>query len=138
MWELLRILFLGKVVALTPAGVTLTSDLQEFSAREPLEVITEGANLRLDVSSLLRAHGAAEAFEISDKLFPSGCIKAEGVLTNGDSHYFSLQTTSYAPESVELILQSPTVRVGMRFKLFRLSSCRRVERSSLTWRNLNL
>lgn len=77
MKDVLLMLLFSKVVALTPQPVDLLGAL-ELRPATPLEAITSGASIEIEVSHLLGdAKGVVETDRKVKALFPAGSIEAE-------------------------------------------------------------
>lgn len=82
MKDLFLILLFSKTLLLTPEPINITGSY-ELSPNEPLSAITEGANLAIDVSSIIKPHKNEDIDVFHNRLFtkfPENSIKA--ILTN--------------------------------------------------------
>ena len=117
MKEFFLILFFSKTILLTPDPINLHGRL-ELAPDKPIEAITSGASIQVDVSSMVGWNGKEDILvfrkKISD-LFPLGTIKAklvgkgkEVTLSYHGDHQFnkdhvmlSLYADNGVPSSVE-------------------------------------
>lgn len=118
MKEFFLILFFSKTVLLTPNPIMLNGEIQ-LIPKDPLEAITTGASIQIDVSSMIK-QGEDEGFLEFDKRllesFPAGAINAkligndktevmltyEGAsLTNKESTMLSLYSEGGVPTDIE-------------------------------------
>lgn len=79
MIEFLFALFFAKAVLLTPQPVDINSRL-ELTPGEPLTVVSTGAHLEIDVTSMVPAEQRKDLFRHWSEIeagFPSGAIEAE-------------------------------------------------------------
>ena len=77
MKDFLLALFLSKIIALTPQPVDILGTL-EIRPTEPIEAITSGASIEIEVSHLLgEKRGIDETNRELEALFPAGTIEAE-------------------------------------------------------------
>ena len=139
MWELVLILFFGKMVALTPEPITLQVAAAEFTPEAPLRAITSGAHLRVDVSKTVAAQDVESARKQADLKFPAGCVRATLLTRGGISYPLNAQGVSYAPNSIELTLSAEDgLPTDVDFARVRVSSCAQVEGAHVRWRNHKL
>jgi len=80
MKEFFLMLFFAKSILLTPGGVDLTNEWTQIPLKEPLEAITGGAAIYVDVTKHLDADASIDKL---DAKFPAGTVKARLVQKDG-------------------------------------------------------
>ena len=110
MKEFFLILFYSKVVLLTPAPVDVLGQM-EIAPAEPLEAITRGANIQIDVSSYtgglsLKNTGIVELRQAVRNKIPEGSVTA--TLYSAQGHKIELHDSgiSLGPEDARLIFHA--------------------------------
>jgi hypothetical protein len=126
------ILFLSKVVLLTPQPITITPRWTEVRLVQPISAVSPGAVLFVDVS---RIPGATRDFAALDKMFPAGTIEAE--LIEKDGHSITLRSSGVAlgDDTVEILLSDSRTPIGVEFSRLRVRSTNDLEGVQLRWQN---
>jgi len=139
MKEFLLILLFGKSVLLTPVPVVLHGSM-ELQPEAPIEAITSGASIQIDVSSIVSwdtKEGILEFRQRLKKQFPPGSIKAElfgdgnkkTTLTYKGNHLFN-------KDSVMLSLYGDNgVPTDVEFKKVILTSSIELKGVKVLWKN---
>lgn len=136
MLDFFLILFLGKTEALTSTPIALGKVSVEIRPAKPIAAITTGAQILLDISSLIPNSDLMQARTASRQVFPEGCIR--GTLKNDDGKSVEIQSNgiSWMPGSVDLIVASPIgVPKDTPFSSLVISSCREIPNAILRWQN---
>ena len=128
MKEFFLILFFAKSILLTPSSVDLTSEWTQIPLVEPLEAITSGAVIYVDVTKYVNADASIDRL---DSTFPAGTVKARLVQKDGqetllvnssaysfkkDKVYLSLDAAAGVPtdnEYTELFIRSTNPLSGV-------------------------
>ena len=138
MKELFLILLFSKTVLLTPVPIDLYGQLDLIPER-PLEAITSGASIQIDVSSRISWDGE-DIFDFRQKLsdiFPPGTIEAE-LKGSHDEKVILVYTghTEFNDESVRLLLYAePGVPLDVEFEKVSIKSSIRFEGVRIFWKN---
>ncbi|MBU2714151.1 hypothetical protein [Zooshikella harenae] len=140
MLNFLLILFFSKTVLLTPdyIDVDSTADGYTFILQEPINAITQGASIQIDVTKMLDPFSKGDLFKvrsaISD-LFKSGSI--EVTLGEGDEavRLEYKGSTLISNDRVSLALVGDNIPTGIDFTKLVLKTEVKLERIKIYWKN---
>jgi hypothetical protein len=141
MIEFLRILFLGKMLLITPQPVDLDG-MVEFKLGEPLTAITAGATLEIDVSSMISKRREEPIIDFRrrvDEAFPAGTVEATLFGENVRVEMPYTGNYAYSDAGVTLLLQSKDgVPTGVEFSRLTITSQSTLRSIAVRWRNHQL
>ena len=127
-----KLLLFLETVLLTPAPVTIGDEWVTVNPQEPLEAITGGAAIYVEVTE----HAKPLEIERARKEFPTGMIKGELETANGMTISLTNVGTSLSRHAVRLVVASDTpVPVGLEFTVVRLKSAIPLEGVDVYWKN---
>lgn len=136
MIELLRMLILGKVIALSPVQADLTQTPVLFSSKELLTAVNAGAYASIDVSAAIPVANAPKDPKQLQVIFPSGCIRAEGIGSNGAAIALSSQTIAISAGNTFIDLsEAGGANPKTSFNAIRVSACHTIPQVSVKWHN---
>jgi hypothetical protein len=139
MKDFFLILFFSKVVVLTPGPIDIV-DSVTLQLGSPISAVTEGAQLRIDVSEQMSEQ--SQDLQISSILerlrqrFPSGSLSARLITPEGEE--LVLDTVSGATDgsSAELILSSSNgVKTNLEFTQVKIVTSRELRCVTISWQN---
>ena len=138
MIEFIKILFLAKVIVLTPEPVTIEDQLS-IDAQSPIKAITTGASIRIDISEQVRFNiGNKDMFESYDfmkKNFPSGSVRVE---LHSKDQIVVLDRISYfsGKEKLGLNVSSKTgVPTDLEFTRIVINTSVSLKNTVVSWKN---
>jgi len=127
-----KLLFFLKTVLITSSPIALGDEWVVVTPQEPLEAITGGAAIYVDVSKYVDPLD----FEKGEKRLPVGLVEGELETTSGKTIFLRSAGTSHANDSVRLIVTSGApIPVGVEFVKVRLKSERPLEGVNVYWKN---
>lgn len=139
MKELFLILFFSQTVLLTPEPVDLDG-IMKLTPEKPLEAITHGASLQIDVSSMIAWREKENILSFRSRLtalFPPGSIEAELIGKDNESillHYEGEH--QFNRNSVMLSLYADDrVPTNLEFKQVILKSYIELKGVQVYWKN---
>lgn len=134
MREFLLTLLLGKTIILTPSPVELTGDWLEIRLDAPLEAVTSGANIGVDVYEVTEGERDIERL---DELFPPGVIVAKMISKEGDEIVLTnVSAYSFGENSTWILLVGKKpVPTRIEFVTVFLRSEVEIEKVKVIWRN---
>jgi hypothetical protein len=116
--------------------VTIGSEPLTLSAPEPLEVVTSGAHLLIDISELIENKELLAVRSEVDRKFPSGCVRASMTQEGAEPVVLDQQFVSWSEEAVYLMLASDApISEDLVFSTGTVSSCNPIEHTSVIWVN---
>ena len=134
MKEFFLALFFAKSMLLTPGGVDLINEWKKIPLHEPLEAITRGAAIYVDVSTHV---DAGLSIDRLDETFPAGMVEVRLVHKDGQETLLTNSSAySFEDGKVYLILNAADgVPTGKEFTGLYVRSAKPLSRVSLVWRN---
>lgn len=136
MKEFLAILFLSKVILLTPAAVDLNSKWFEITPRHSLKAVTSGAHISVDLTA--EARGTRD-FAALEALFPKGTIEAKMVTESGQEVTLCDGGHWRSKDTVGVTLGGcPSLSTDVRFTKVLVRSARPLHGVTITWCNFML
>lgn len=138
MKDFFLILLFSKTVLLTPDPINLHGRL-ELVPDKPIEAITSGASIQLDVSSMAAWNGKEDILAFRKRLsdlFPSGTIKAK-LVGNGEEVTLSYQGNhQFNKDNVMLSLYTDDgIPTGVEFTKVIIESSIKLNRIKVYWKN---
>lgn len=134
MKEFFLMLFFAKSVLLTPGGVDLANEWMEIPLVEPLEAITSGAAIYVDVTKHI---GPAASIDKLDATFQAGTVKARLIQKDGKETLLG-NRSAYSFEEGKVYLSLDTidgVPTGKEFVELYVRSAKPLSGVSLVWTN---
>lgn len=133
MKEFFAILFLSKIVLLTPQPIFLGTQWREVKLAEPLSAVTRGAVMFVDVTNV---PGATRDFRVIDQMFPAGTVEAELFEKGGGSIVLrSSGGAALSKSAIELLVYNTATPVGVEFTRLRVRSNRDLKNVQIRWQN---
>lgn len=134
MKEFFLILFFSKTILLTPGSVDLNNEWTQITLQEPLEAITGGAAIYIDVTKYAGADGSIDKL---DAIFPQGTVKARLHQKSGQETLLSNSSAySFEKDKVYLSLDSAGgVPANKEFAELYVRSEKPLSGVSLVWKN---
>lgn len=138
MKTLFLILLFSKVVLLTPEPITVNGKY-ELVLKDPIEAITSGAGIQIDVSSQISWDGddiLDFRKQLSEK-YPPGTITAELVSTSGERVVLTYTGyTAFNDESARLLLNAePGMPINVEFDKLIVQTSIELEAIKIFWKN---
>ncbi len=141
-----KILIFGGATAIADTGVKLSETPITLRPDEPLEVLTQGASLRINITSQIEID-EVDFFELGDRvneMFPSGCVTAS--MAGSKTVELSHSSLSRSQTAVFLVLggfipdSSGTSFVslfegGEKFDTVSITSCKEFVAGEIYWLN---
>jgi len=134
MKEFFLMLFFAKSILLTPGGIELTNDWTQIPLDEPLEAVTSGAAIYLDVSAQV---DAGLSIDKLDETFPAGTVEVRLIQNDGQETLLT-NSSAYSFEEGKVYLSldaADGVPTGKEFTRLYARSAKPLSRVSLVWRN---
>lgn len=137
--DFLRIIFFAKTILLTPNPVDIHGKLQ-MNPPAPLEAITSGAELEIDVTSMISMSRGEDVLSVRKKIadkFSNAPIEAHLIGDNGVdvTMRFAGYSTISNSEARLVLAASPGVPADVKFKTVVVSSGTELNSVSVYWRN---
>lgn len=140
MKELFLILFFSKTVLLTPVPVNISGEVV-IRPEKPLEAITSGASLDIDVTDFIgrikiNEAGIFEIREIIKKKIPEGSVTATLHGTQGEKILLSKSGVSKAKDVARLSLYADSgIPTNMAFNKITITSSTELRGVQVYWKN---
>jgi hypothetical protein len=132
----LKILLFGASIQLTSSPVDINTTLLKLEAPEPLDVVTTGAHLLIDITKNVKSGDLLEARNDARSKLPEGCVKAILISKDNQAYKFSNQGVSWSQGEVQLSLISKgALETDLEFVFVELSSCKAIRGTRITWVN---
>ena len=130
---LFAVLFLSKLIVLTPQAVDLGPEWVEVNLSAPLSAITPGAVLLVDVTNV---PGVQRDFAALERMFPRGAVEAQLFPKTGSAiNLNSSGGVALSKSSVELLVYSTDMPVNVDFTRLRIRSSLNLKHVSVRWQN---
>lgn len=134
MKEFFTILFFGKLILLTPNPVTI-DDSFELMLDDSIVAINRGANLQIDVSSMIKVATISETRQAVSSRFPNGCVWAVLHSASGEIALENIGP-SVSEDTVRMILFSESgIPVDTDFSRIEIHSCVTMTDVDIYWKN---
>lgn len=139
MIEFLKILFLAKVIVLTPEPITINEQIV-IELKSPIKAITSGANIEIDVSHLSKEAGIKEVGIIESRkllgdLLPEGSVKAK-LLSENKTVILNHMNFALSNNEAKLILSSNSgVPVDTEFNGVEIVTGIPLNKVKVVWKN---
>ncbi|WNZ57602.1 hypothetical protein QT397_09745 [Microbulbifer sp. MKSA007] len=132
----LKIIFFGATIQLNQNPITVNDNPVVLIPAQNLNVVTMGANLKIDTSSEINASAILEAREIADRKYPEGCVTAE-LITLDDKAYLFQNTGMIWSNNRTMITLSAKDKINtkLEFKKVKLKSCNVIRNTTIKWSN---
>ena len=129
----------GSTIVLTPQGVDLGASPSRIVLDEPIEAISAGAHIMIDITRFIKSTNVIDGLNEVDAIFPKGCVTASLI---SDSSKILLDD-SYGgwggEDSVRLNLSSQMgIPVDVQFTAIEISSCVDIKLAIILWHNYSL
>lgn len=138
MKELLRILFFSKTILLTPHPIDLHGRI-ELIPDEPIEAITNGAGIEVDVSSMIAWKNHENIMLFKRRLlslFPPETISVKLIGENAELEMYYDGSYSFNENIVILYVEAKNgVPVGVKYNKVVVSSGVKLKHIKVYWRN---
>lgn len=135
---LLSLLF-GKTIILTPSPIPIGEEWVELSLAKPLEAVSGGASVQLDVTGLIEKRGLYEARAEAEQKFPKGSVSGQLIARSGEAIQLENVGVAWSSESIKLLLSSEgLVPVDVEFVWLRLKSTNQISSAIVYWQNYSL
>jgi len=132
----LKILFFGGVTTLTPNSINLGDKEIRLALKEPIEAITSGASIIVDVSEHINAKTVTDAFKEIDIKYPNGCIVAKLISNDSKEIILSESSGAWANDNISIHLRAKNgIPTDLEFNLVEIKSCKSIVGTNLKWRN---
>jgi hypothetical protein len=137
MWQFLKILFFGGSTVLTPQPIDVSDPWVEISVSDPLEAITPGATIQIQLQTAVSAQAdATSRMAAAARQYPDNCVRARLVTTQGLEVEIGNLSTAASSDATFLVLSReggiPTQDKFARVKLRATCELRGVV---VSWRN---
>ncbi len=133
----IKIFLFGGSALITPEPIALGIEPVEVEFTHPVEALDDHASFNINVSEhVMSDHFQEFTKEVSAK-FPEGCIIVLLFSNESDPVLFNQPSVTWNhPGDVSVNLKSADgVLTGKKYTSLRISSCRDIERSEITWYN---
>ena len=132
----LKILFFSSSTVLNDAPIDIGSEPIDIPLEQPLDVLTSGAHLRIDISSEIDAVNATDRLRQIRQQYPDGCVVASLQDKGGTEYSFSRSFGSVSPSSSELgVASSVRLPEDIEFIQLSVSSSKPIRGTTITWQN---
>jgi len=146
MWELIKILFFGKAVLLTPIPIDIDvmepqwQGQYEIVMDKPISAITGGARIEIDVTEMIDVESFSDYRKIRQQVeskFPPGSIE---ILLVGEENtkIYSTEFSSIGKDSVSLIVGDIVFPIGVSYSKAIITSYVTLERVKVIWKNYRM
>ena len=134
MKEFFLMLFFAKSVLLTLGGADINNEWMQVPLEEPLEAITSGASIYVDVTKYVDADASINKL---DATFPAGTVRVRLVQKDGQETLLRNSSAySFEEDKVYLILYAADgVPTGKEYTELYVRSTKPLSGVSLVWRN---
>ena len=132
----LKILFFSGWIAINSEPIDIGRAPLTLEAPEPLDVVTSGAHLTIDVSNMVNGKDLFEIRDELEHLFPNGCVVA--IMSGEDVNkvIFDHQGSAVSNDSVKLTLSAKNgVSTDSKFSKVTVSSCQPIVQTTVIWVN---
>lgn len=138
--KLLKVLFLGKAVLLTPNPIELDKQWLDIELEEPLEAITAGAALEVRFprqhSLFVDVDSSNELYEVASSALPQGSIEAKLVDENGDDLVLSQREISISKSYVSYgLVGENQLSTEISYEALKVRSSFEIQGVKVFWRN---
>lgn len=136
MWEFLKIVFLGGSTVLTPQPIDVSESWVEINLSEPLEALTSGAAIEIELSNLDSAPDAVSRMAAAKRLHPNNCVQARLVTTQGSEIQVAELSTAASSDSTFLVLsRKGGIPTDGQFSRVMLRATCELKGVTVSWRN---
>ena len=136
MLTFIKILFLGGVTTLTPNSIDIGDKAVRIVLKEPIEAITSGASIIIDVSEHIKAKTVSDAFKEIDIKYPNGCIVAKLISNDSNEIILSESSGAWGNNNISIHLRAKNgIPTDLEFNLVEIKSCKSIMGTNLKWRN---
>lgn len=133
---LIKIILFGGSTVLTPTPIDIGNDPILIEFEKPIEAITKGASINIDVTPQISSQTVSEGFKEIDSIFPNGCVKATLKSKQGEAITLSKSSGRWGGKKKMLNLSSESgTPTGVKFVNMQLSSCKVISNTVITWYN---
>ncbi|MFL0807361.1 MAG: hypothetical protein K6L60_08750 [Oceanobacter sp.] len=133
---LIKIILFGGSTVLTPTPVDIRSEPILIEFEKPIDAITKGASINIDVTPYISSQIASDGFKEIDSTFPSGCVKAIVKSKKDERITLSKSSGRWGGKKKMLNLRSESgVPTGVKFVTMQLISCKEINNTVITWYN---
>ena len=133
---LLKIILFSSVTVLNETPFDLDQTPVAFTPDEPLDVLTPGAHLRIDVSDRIGKSPNVDRLEKIKRVFPEGCVVAVLQTPEGAELMFDRSWGSVSSDESALNLTSSSpLAEGTEFVHVTVSSCKLIRKTTVSWAN---
>jgi len=127
-----KLLFFLNTSLLTPVPIEIGGEWVTIKPGEPLEAITGGAAIYIDITNYVKPMD----FEEVSKIFPDGSVEGKLITNNGKEVLLSSVGSSHSNESVQLIVAGKgPVHTNVEYKEVMLKSLVPIKSTNVYWRN---
>jgi hypothetical protein len=132
-------LLFGSTIVITPQGADLGTSPSRIVLDEPIEAITAGAHIMIDITRFIKSTNVIDGLNEVDTIFPKGCVTATLI---SDSSKIVLDD-SYGgwggEDSVRLNLSSQVgIPVDVKFIAVEITSCVDIKQAIVLWHKYSL
>ena len=136
MFDLLKILIFGKWIVLTPSPITIESTPLTVPPFKNLDVLTSGANVRVDVSGEFPRPRSIKYLEAVKAKYPIGCVKVSVDAEKQGERTLANQLVSFGQDSIHLVFSANSgLEPDLHITAVSVSSCRRIQNATVIWAN---
>lgn len=141
MKEFFTILFFSKFILLTPESIDLTIGKNNIELKEPLEAITTGASVQIDVSHLLQLDGSEGVFDVKNKVderVPAGSVSS--TLTSVSGQYLLSYDGGILFRDAQVLINLVSkegLPVNQEFTQLEVTTKISLSNVNVYWRNFN-
>jgi hypothetical protein len=137
MWQFLRILFFGGSTLLTPDPIDVSESWVELSPPEPLEAITPGATIQIQLkNSVLIQPDALGRMAAAEQQYPANCVRGRLVTAQGSQVEISNLSTAVSSDATFLVLsREGGIPTSDEFSRVSLRATCELKGVVVTWRN---
>ena len=137
MWQFLKILFFGGSTVLTPNAIDVSEQWVELSPPEPLEAITPGATIQIQLKNLVSAESdVLSRMAAAERQYPDNCVRVRLVTLQGSEVEIANLSTAASNDATFLVLsREGGIPTGDKFSRVMLQAMCELRGVVVSWRN---
>jgi hypothetical protein len=137
MWQFLKILFFGGSTVITPHAIDVAESWVEISPSEPLEAITSGAAIQIQLGNLVSAQpDVLSRMSAAERQYPDNCVRGRLLTTKGSEVEIANLSTAASSDATFLVLsREGGIPTGDKFSRVMLRAMCELRGVVVSWRN---
>ncbi|MCP5325319.1 MAG: hypothetical protein H7A09_03195 [Oceanospirillaceae bacterium] len=137
MIELIRIIFFGGNLLVTPEPIFVGTKPTTIELRKPLIALNCSASFNVDVREHITSDNYPEFVNEAESKFPDNCLNIQLQSENGAIASFSNSSVTWnSPSDVSINLKATSkFNEKLKYSKLSISSCRDLNSTEITWYN---